>query len=61
MSKLTYIHISFIRWTTVVMCTVAPLLLPAQNRQPWEEFLEQYALTEDIDNNDISLRYDELA
>lgn len=61
MSKLTYIHIHWARWATAVVCAVAPLLLSAQTQQPWEEFLQQYALTEDIDNDELSLRYDELA
>ena len=61
MSKLAYIRVNLARWATVVVCTVAPLLLSAQTQQPWEEFLEQYALTEDIDNNELSLRYDELS
>ncbi len=61
MSKLAYIYTNFTRWTIVTLFTIAPLLLSAQTRQPWEELLQQYALTEDIDLDNVSLRYDELS
>ncbi len=60
MNKFANINISLLRWVIIALFTIANLPLASQTRQPWEEYLEKYTLTEDIDNNDFNYRYDEL-
>lgn len=47
-------------WLIAALCLLATLHISAQSRQPWEEYLMQSGLIEDIENEDISERYDEL-
>ena len=47
-------------WLATALCLLATLHISAQSRQPWEEYLMQSGLIEDIENEDISERYDEL-
>lgn len=47
-------------WLATTLCLLATLHISAQSRQPWEEYLMQSGLIEDIENEDISERYDEL-
>ena len=47
-------------WLATALCLLATLHTSAQSRQPWEEYLMQSGLIEDIENEDISERYDEL-
>ena len=39
-------------WLIAALCLLATLHISAQSRQPWEEYLMQSGLIEDIENED---------
>ena len=43
----------------LIMVAMASVL-PAQTRQPWEEYLAQTGLAEDVESADLEARYDDL-
>lgn len=43
----------------LIMAAMATVL-PAQTRQPWEEYLAQTGLAEDVESADLEARYDDL-